>query len=124
MPSLKRHEGWLMIDHRASPGIPPDVAVKLGFLPEEVEEGALFEGATITCKHCATAYTKNPRRIRPRGYCKACDHYVCDECDGLMQKADYVHRCREETLDSVMNSAHRGQVFDPSAPKAPTIYIP
>lgn len=124
MSSLKRHEGYLMIDHRASPGIPADVAVKLGFLPGEVAEGALFEAATLTCKHCPGAWMKNPRRIRPRAYCKKCDHYICDDCDRLAAEPGYVHRSRDEILDAAMTSASRGETFDPNAPKSPLIIVP
>lgn len=113
-----------MIDHRASPGIPPDVAVKLGFLPEEVEEGAIFECATITCKHCAQSWNKNPRRIRARGWCKQCDRYICDSCEAEAAKADYVHRCKDEILDAAMTSASRGNVFDLSSPKPTKIIVP
>lgn len=122
--SFKRHEGVLMLDHTASPGIPADIAVKLGFLPEEVAEGKLFEGATITCKHCGGSWKKNPRRIRPRGYCKKCDRYVCDDCERLMSLPDYVHRCKEEILDAVMTAASRGTVFDETAPKTLSIIVP
>lgn len=122
--SFKRHEGWLLIDHRASPGIPADVAVKLGFLPSEVAEGKLFETATLSCKHCGGAWRKNPRRIRPRGYCKRCDHYVCDGCADAMAHPDYVHRCKEEILDAVMTSVAHGKVFDETAPKGATIIVP
>ncbi len=80
-----------MIDHRASPGIPADIARKIGFRPEDVAEGKLFETATNTCSHCGNAYQMNRYRIRPREYCKRCDHYICDGCYGLSQQPDYVH---------------------------------
>jgi hypothetical protein len=89
--SLKRHEGWLFIDHRASPGLPEHVARLAGYDPKLCREGALFETATLTCCHCGNAYAKNPFRVRAREYCKPCDHYICDGCYGLSQHADYVH---------------------------------
>lgn len=71
--SKRRHEGYLMIDHRASPGLP---APGMG-------EGQLYETATITCVHCQTVVILSPTRTRARGYCQKCDHYVCDkpECN-------------------------------------------
>jgi hypothetical protein len=124
MPSLKRHEGYLEIDHRFSPGISDDDAVKLGYMPGELSEGTHFEAATLSCKHCGSAWYKNPRRVRPRGYCRKCDHYICDTCETESLHADYVHRSREEILDAAMTSASRGQSFDPMVPKSPTIVVP
>lgn len=120
MTSLKRHEGWLLIDHRASPGIPADVARKIGFDPETVGEGKLLETATLSCKHCGGAWLKNPHRIRARAYCKPCDHYICDDCDRLRAHPDYVHRCKEEKLDAVMS---RG-IFSEASPKPASIIVP
>jgi hypothetical protein len=113
MKSLKRHEGYLMIDHRASPGIPADVARKIGFRPEDVAEGALLETATLTCSHCGNAYRKNRYRVRPREYCKPCDHYICDGCYGKTQHPDYVH------------VPFKALVFEPAADHAaPRIIVP
>ena len=59
MFSKRSLEGYLMIDNRAS-------------------GGALLEQATATCSHCHTQVIMNPQRTRERGYCRKCDHYVCD----------------------------------------------
>lgn len=122
--SLNRHEGYLVIDHRASPGIPADIARKMGYDPDDVAEGALLESATLTCKHCATSWRKNPHRVRARAYCRKCDHYICDGCDRASAEPGYVHRSREETLDAAMTSASRGETFDTNAPKSTTIIVP
>jgi hypothetical protein len=111
--SLKRHEGWLLIDHRASPGIPADIARKIGFRPEDVAEGALLESATNTCSHCGNAYRMNRYRIRPREYCGKCDHYICDGCYEKSQHADYVH------------VPFKALIFEPHADhSAPRIIVP
>lgn len=62
-----------MVDHRASPGLGPKGS-PLG-------EGSLFEAATYTCSHCQKIVVLNPIRIRERGYCPKCDHYICDLCE-------------------------------------------
>jgi hypothetical protein len=62
--SQRSREGELMIDERACLG------------------GRLFESATVTCAHCIRVVVLNPDRSRSRGYCRKCDHYVCDLCDG------------------------------------------
>lgn len=66
MKSKRSHEGYLLIDHRSSPGT------------AKVAEGTAFESATITCCHCGSIYVLNPQRTRERGHCRKCDQYVCD----------------------------------------------
>ena len=65
MSTEKAREGYLMVDHRASPGLPPELAVSLGLDPKLVGEGKLMEAATLTCSHCKGALLKNPLRVRP-----------------------------------------------------------
>lgn len=55
--------GNLLIDHRAF-------------------DGTQLEADTSTCSHCQRVVVLNSDRSRPRGYCRKCDHYVCDQCDG------------------------------------------
>ena len=75
--SLKRaQEGYLIIDHRYSPGVLPGDCAKGSPI---VPAGNTFESATITCAHCNRIVVLNPLRTRPRGYCAKCDHYICDE---------------------------------------------
>jgi hypothetical protein len=100
--SLKRHEGWLLLDHSASPGIPADVARKIGLDPKLVSEGKKAEIATITCRHCGSAFVKNPDRKRPRYYCRLCDHYLCDACKAESLMPGYTHRTKEHKLDAAM----------------------
>ena len=91
MSSLQRHEGYLFVDHRASPGLPEDIARKSGYDPKHCGEGKLFEAATLTCSHCGCSYVKNPLRTRERAYCQKCDHYICDGCDSVRHNPDYKH---------------------------------
>ncbi len=102
--SQKRREGYLLIDHSASPGIPADIAIKLGLNPKEVGEGKKMERATVPCKHCGGHVVKNPKRTRPRSYCRLCDHYICDGCAYLATLPGYVHRCKEALLEGAMSS--------------------
>lgn len=64
MGSLQRHEGYLLIDNRAS-------------------GDGLMESATVTCSHCHRIVVLNPDRTRPREYCSGCDHYICDGCAAI-----------------------------------------
>ena len=67
MKSLRRHEGYVLRDNRASGGVREE-------LP------------TFTCHHCSTVVVMNPLRTRAREYCGGCDHYICDTC-GTAKKA-------------------------------------
>lgn len=80
--SSRSQEGYLMIDHRASPGISDEVMLKQG-LPAGAGKG-LFEAPTFTCSHCETVVVINPLRNRERTFCGKCDHYICDRCGAVM----------------------------------------
>lgn len=129
MASLKRHFGWLMIDHSASPGIPRDIAMKLGLPPDLVAEGKRLETDTISCSHCgghvARLYITCTRASAPSPeYCKRCDHYICRECSFEMTQPGYQHRNKFAIADAAMTSASRGQLFDPATPKPISIIVP
>lgn len=76
MKTKRSREGYLLIDHRASPGV-AELLVRRAGLPGIAGQG-LFESATVTCSHCHAIVILNPNRSRPRGWCAACDAYVCD----------------------------------------------
>ena len=82
MPSWSSKEGYLLIDHSASPGIDPDYFRKewpTKRMAPPVPEGKIFEAPTKRCCHCNHVVIINPDRIRPRGYCRKCDGYICDK---------------------------------------------
>lgn len=62
MKSKRSHEGYLLIDNRCA------------------GEG-YKELPTLTCSHCSVIMVVNPLRTRERGYCRKCDHYICDACN-------------------------------------------
>lgn len=99
--SKKSHEGYLLVDHRASPGLPEDIAVKAGLDPRMTSEGKVYESATIGCCHCGGVVIKNPLRVRDRAHCVQCDKYICDWCDLARSKPDYIHRSFDELSDLV-----------------------
>ena len=59
--------GYLEIDNRAIPDLPPGVQKH-------------FEADTYTCSHCQRIVVMNPMRKRERYKCKGCNHHLCDEC--------------------------------------------
>lgn len=93
------HEGYLIVDHSASPGLKPDEAVKLGYHPSQVAEGQVFEAKTNHCSHCGTVVIMNPLRTRERCYCSACNKYICDNCGVNMKLPDYVHKTYNQQLE-------------------------
>jgi hypothetical protein len=109
MSSLKRHEGYLLIDHRASPGVPAEIARKAGFDPKFLAKGKILESATITCAHCLGTVVKHPMRIRERGYCSQCDKYLCDYCDAARHVPEYRHASGEAVSDATINAAINGR---------------
>lgn len=100
-----------MIDHRASPGLPEDIARATGLDPALAGEGKLLEHATLTCSHCKAAVIKNPLRTRERAYCAKCDHYICDFCAAEARHADYVHTPYDKLRDDTLTAGERGIVL-------------
>lgn len=96
--SKRSQEGYLLVDHRNSPGITEaDLATvpadrRREFLAQSA--GHQFEAPTLRCAHCGTIVVLNPARTRPRHWCSHCDHYVCDSancilvCNPLVQRVD------------------------------------
>lgn len=67
--SLAHGAGYLVIDHRDSPGTP------------EVPGGTLLERDVMTCRHCERAVVLHPGRVRARAVCPKCHAYICDGCE-------------------------------------------
>jgi len=77
--SLRSREGYLLIDHSASPGLEPGFMERIGLYGAAgLGEGRRFETATLTCCHCGGVVPINPMRSRPLPYCAKCDDYVCN----------------------------------------------
>lgn len=95
------HDGYLMVDHRASPGIPEAQAIRMGLDPAGVREGKVYETATLGCPHCGAHVVLNPLRTRERGHCFSCNRYVCDVCTIAMREPDYVHHTAIELAEIV-----------------------
>lgn len=73
---MPRKEGHILIDHRASPGVPG--------MPK------FFEAGVITCHHCQRQMIINPSRVRARAHCWGCDRDICDQC-AVLEK---IHGCK------------------------------
>jgi hypothetical protein len=67
--SLADGAGYLVIDHRNSPGT------------SEVPEGTVRELDVMQCSHCQRTVVLNPGRVRARAVCPKCHHFICDSCE-------------------------------------------
>lgn len=92
---MSKQMGEIIIDHRASPGLPEEVARWAGYDPAQCAEGKIYKQALMTCSHCGGVVVKNPDRTRPRGLCMECNnkegHYICDKCDFDRRQPGYIH---------------------------------
>lgn len=96
----RKGEGYVMIDHRASPGLPEDVARRAGYDPSQCGEGKLFETKSLTCSHCKSSVIRNPLRQRERNRCAKCaGHYICDICAFKASLPDYDHEPYEKKVE-------------------------
>ncbi len=111
MFSKRELEGYLMIDHRAGPGITPEMARESGLdLPFiSVPGGKLFESATILCHGCERMIVLNPDRSRARGYCPRHDHYLCDECEARRIRTGKCIGFKEMVYELFDQAAKRGE---------------
>ena len=107
MPSLKRHDGELVIDHRGSPGLTPEEAAACGMPGINVGEGTETGLATLGCNHCGGCVIVNPWRTRERAYCRHCDHYICDGCKAVSLLPGYEHRSIEELTNMITSGRWR-----------------
>lgn len=108
MKSKRSLEGYLLIDHRNSPGIPDWMARRAG-----IPAKGLFEAAIITCAHCQTGVVLNPQRTRERAYCAKCDRYLCDTCGAIMgqtKECRSMARRLDELQERVALAQQRGTI--------------
>jgi hypothetical protein len=78
MKRIQDLEGYVLFDHRNSPGVPTELLVANG-LPPDAGKG-VYEGATYTCGHCQAQVFINSLRSRERHVCRGCMHVICDGC--------------------------------------------
>jgi len=100
-------DNYLMIDHRESPGITEEQAAHAGHGTLPVGRGMVFEAATKRCGHCPAQIIMNPLRIRERGYCPKCDHYLCDACESV-RVATGVCRPWQKVIDDFIDAGAKG----------------
>ncbi len=107
--SKRSHEGEILLDHRNSPGLSEQMIYTGGGIPRsdaKLPAGSgkgVFEAATFSCSHCPNIVVIHPLRNRSRGYCKKCDHYICDSCSAKMA-LDKVCKTYKQQLDELQEA--------------------
>lgn len=81
MQTKRRHEAYLLIDHRNSPGITPEFLRRNRIDGPAVGAGVTFESAVTVCHGCQGDIVLNPNRTRERAWCMKHDAYLCDNCN-------------------------------------------
>ena len=96
MFSKREREGYVLIDHRESPGFTEQEKLAAGLSPlMPIGKGQCLEAPTLQCGRCQTHVIINPDRQRERGHCWKCDRYVCDDCGAIIKAngGDCDHTC-------------------------------
>ncbi len=112
--SKRSSEGYLMINHKDSPGLTDEFLGKIqqacpgeDTLPPGSGHG-MFETSTVSCSHCQAMVILNPLRNRQRGWCGRCGHYVCDRCAGLL-KIGVPCKPFAQIIEEVLEAAIQGK---------------
>jgi ribosomal protein S27AE len=103
MFSKREAEGYLLVDHRDSPGISAEQAASVHSLLV-VPGGTMLETATKNCSNCQAMVILNPLRTRDRFYCQKCDDYHCDRC-ALITKLTGICKPFAQVIDEVLAGA-------------------
>ena len=117
LKSLRSHEGYFMMDHRNSPGVPDAEVVRQGLIPGAGR--GLFESATFTCPYCECVVVLNPDRSRPRNYDPATNHLICDGCEAI-RKSGQPMKTMKQIADEILNQRAK-QVGTTEAFQSPII---
>lgn len=130
-----KNEGFLLIDHSASPGLTPadfeKVGItehslhKLGLSMVEFGEGKRLERASKRCCHCGNIVYLHPERIKPRNFCRTCPpghDYVCDRAECHYDCKPY--RKKLEKIAEDWLRAERIKQKNPGVPDIVTLNLP
>lgn len=103
MRTKRSAEGYVLIDHRNSPGITPEFIRANNLDAPAVGAGQVFESALNVCGHCGADVILNPKRTREREWCFTCDKYICDGC-GASRKLGIKCVSYNQRLDDVFDA--------------------
>lgn len=103
-------EGVMLIDHTNSPGL-PDNLISIPGLPRRISApaGKKIELKIATCSHCNIGIILNPDRVRPRGHCVKCHHYICDK-PGCNVECVPLVKVLEDIMESNARNLNIGEI--------------
>ena len=104
-------ENYVMVDHRHAGAPQPDALMVAAGFPAGSGRG-LFEAASITCHRCNCQMIKNPKRVRPRHYCRKHDAYHCDNCAAQVYLTGICIPWKQ-VKEEALNAAAKGQIYVP-----------
>jgi len=130
-----KNEGYLLIDHQASPGLTPEDFAKVGITAaglaklgldiNEFGEGKRLERASKKCCHCGNIVYLHAERIRARNFCRTCPaghDYVCDRPECHFDCRPFRKKLEKIAEDRI--KAEQMQRADPSIPSIVTLNLP
>ena len=106
MKTKRSQEGYILIDHRNSPGISQEFLKTNNLDGPAVEAGKVYESSVWVCAHCHADVILNPNRSRDREYCFYCDSYICDNC-GLLKKLGVTHKPMRQIIADLYDKLTR-----------------
>lgn len=94
--------------------------------------GEKQEFNTLTCCHCNRIVVLNPKRVRPREWCRKCNQYVCDdtlcvvECNPIQQGVELALKYSQHPVYGGMDFLGRDKtgaiLFDPRLKEREKVY--
>ena len=84
MTSKRDHAGWLMLDHRDSPGFSEAEMRKANPRLKPTAGKGLYETNVVHCRHCQKGLIVHPLLMADLPYCHLCDAYICESCKVTM----------------------------------------
>lgn len=112
--SLAHGSGYLVVDHRDSPGLSADDIARAPVPTDVLPGSTMTERDVMQCSHCQRGVILNPGRVRARAVCPKCMHYICDPCEAVRVKSGACvpyARVLDE-MDAVVQK-HAGQLDHP-----------
>lgn len=100
-------EGYLMIDHRGSPGVDAEFIRRSGRTALAVGEGQMAEAAIFQCCACQRLIVKTSARADSRNFCRQCDSFMCDAC-AIASHQSGRHIPFTQVLERLFETAIRG----------------
>lgn len=109
MRTKRSREGYLLIDHRNSPGITPEYLMVNHIGGPAVGAGVTYESAVCGCHGCQGDIILNPNRTRERPWCMKHDAYLCDNCDARRAAAGGECKPLTQMMEELWNWLCKGR---------------